>query len=135
LLADRNRKLRGNFSKEYAKEDQSWWDDVIFLDESKFNLFGSDSKTMVWRKPNTELRDQNLRQRVKHGGGSVMILGCISTKGVKNLVFIDGIMKRDQYFKILQENYKQSAEKMGIGNTFKLYQDSDPKHKAHKVRS
>jgi len=30
---------------------------------------------------------------------------------------------------------KQSAEKRGIGNTFKLYQDNDPKHKAYKVKS
>ena len=30
---------------------------------------------------------------------------------------------------------KQSAEKMGIEDTFKLYQDNDTKHKAYKVRS
>jgi len=135
LLSERNRKLRENFAKEYAKKDQSWWDDVIFLDESKFNLFGSDGKTMVWRKPNTELQKQHLRPTVKHGGGSVMIWGCISSKGVGNLVFIDGIMNQDKYLKILEENLKQSAEKMGIRNTFKLYQDNDPKHKAYKVRS
>ncbi|KAH8269344.1 hypothetical protein KR018_005751, partial [Drosophila ironensis] len=66
---------------------------------------------------------------------SVMIWGCISTKGVRNLVFIDGIMKQDQYLKILKGNLKQSAEKMGIENIFKLYQDNDPKHKAYKVKS
>ncbi|XP_044313067.1 histone-lysine N-methyltransferase SETMAR-like [Drosophila rhopaloa] len=32
LLAERNRKLRKNFALEYSKKDQSWWDDVIFLD-------------------------------------------------------------------------------------------------------
>jgi len=90
---------------------------------------------MVWRKPNTELQKQHLRPTVKHGGRSVMIWGCISSKGVGNLVFIDGIMNQDKYLKILKENFKQSAEKMGIRNTFKLYQDNDPKHKGYKVRS
>lgn len=135
LLSERNRKLRKSFAQEYSKEEETFWDDVIFLDESKFNLFGSDGKTMVWRKPNTELQKEHLRPTVKHGGGSVMIWGCISTKGVGNLVFINGIMNQEQYLKILKENLKQSAEKMGILDTFKLYQDNDPKHKAHKVRS
>ena len=30
---------------------------------------------------------------------------------------------------------KQSAEKMGIKDTFRLYHDNDPKQKAYKVRS
>jgi len=50
-------------------------------------------------------------------------------------VFIDGIMSQDQNLKILKENLKQSVAQMGIGNTFKLYQDNDLKHKAHDVRS
>ena len=90
---------------------------------------------MVWRKPNTELDRKHLRPTVKHGRGHVMVWGCISTKGVGNLVFINGNMNQDYYLKILKENLKQSAEKFGISDTFKLYQDNDPKHKAHKVRS
>jgi len=44
-------------------------------------------------------------------------------------------MNQDKYLEILEENLKQSAEKMGIRNTFKLYQDNDPKNEAYKVRS
>lgn len=129
-----NRKRRLNFAKEHITKDVKWWDDVIFLDESKFNIFGSDGKTMVWRKPNEELKGKNIMPTVKHGGGSVMVWGCISAKGIGNLVFIDGIMNKEGYLKILKENLKQSAAKMGIASTFKLYQDNDPKHKAHMVR-
>lgn len=129
-----NRRNRLNFAKEHIQKDVSWWDDVIFLDESKFNIFGSDGKTMVWRKPNEELKGKNITPTVKHGGGSVMVWGCISAKGVGNLVFIDGIMNKESYLTILKDNLKQSAEKMGILSTFKLYQDNDPKHKAHVVR-
>lgn len=130
----RNRKVRLNFAMEHINKDPSWWNDVIFLDESKFNLFGSDGRTMVWRKPNTEFKRQNLQPTVKHGGGHVMVWGCISSKGVGNLVFIDEIMNQHSYLKILKENLRQSADKMGIKETFKLYQDNDPKHKAHQVR-
>jgi len=74
-----------------------------------------------------------LNPTVKNGGGSVMTWRCI--RGVGNLVFIDGIMSQDQNLKILKENFKQSVAQMGIGNTFKLYQDNDLKPKAHDVRS
>ncbi|KAL7745598.1 hypothetical protein ACLKA6_009820 [Drosophila palustris] len=36
--------------------------------------------------------------------------------------------------KNLKEHLKLSAEKMGITNTLKWYQDYDPKNNAHKVK-
>ena len=80
---------------------------------------------MVWRKPNTELKPQNLKPTVKHGDGHVMVWGCISSKSVEILVFIDGTMNQHLYLKILRDNLKQYSEKMGIKDTFKLYQNND----------
>ena len=77
---------------------------MILLDESKFNLFGSDGRVMVWRKPNTELWSKNIKPTVKHGAGHVMVWG------VGNLMFMDGIMNQHSYLKILKDNLKQSAE-------------------------
>ena len=68
----------------------------------------------MWRKPNTEMDTADLRPTVKHGGGSVMVWGCMSAHGVGNLVFIDGIMNQYVYINILKENLIPSAEKMGI---------------------
>jgi len=66
LLSERNRKLRENFAKEYAKKDQSWWDDVIFLDESKFNLFGSDGmEETQYRAPETTPKTNSKTRRRK----------------------------------------------------------------------
>ncbi|KAJ4427371.1 hypothetical protein ANN_24992 [Periplaneta americana] len=73
--------------------------------------------------------------KVKHGGGSVLVWGCISAAGVEELVFIDGIMDRKQYLRILKGHLQRSAEKLGIQDTFKYYQDSDPRHKAYDVWS
>ena len=52
-----------NLLKDYENKDSAFWKNVILSDESKFNLFGSDGRQMVWRKVNKE----NLLPTVKHG--------------------------------------------------------------------
>ncbi|GFW12929.1 transposable element Tcb2 transposase [Trichonephila clavipes] len=106
---------------------------VIFSNESKFNIFGSDGRQYVWRKPNTELEKQHLTLTVKHGGGSVLIWGCMAANGVGKLCFIDGIMTACMYIDILRHNLQSSAQKLGLG-TFVFQQDNDPKHAANLTR-
>ena len=57
-----------------------------------------------------------------------MVGGCISSFGVEKLVFIDTIIKTNVYLNILKNNLIQRAEEMGISNSFKFYQDNDPKY-------
>ena len=51
----RNRKKRLQYAKEYISEEDEWWGNVIFADEGKFNVYGSDGKARVWRKRKEEL--------------------------------------------------------------------------------
>lgn len=134
FISSVNQKKRLEFALKYINEADNYWNDVLFSDESKFNLFGSDGKQKVWRKPNTELEKKNLNVTIKHGGGSVLVWGCFAASGVGSLVFIEGIMTADSYIEILRQNLHSSAEKLNIRKTFKYYQDNDPKHKAHKTR-
>ncbi|GBN21902.1 hypothetical protein AVEN_10147-1 [Araneus ventricosus] len=63
-----------------------------------------------------------------------MLWGCFAASGMRNLVFIENNMDQYKYINILKENLKISAQKLGIQNKFKLYQDNDPKHTALNVR-
>ncbi len=56
LINEQNRKICLQFAREHYLKQETWWRDVIFYDESKFNLFGPDGRTTVWRKPNEELK-------------------------------------------------------------------------------
>lgn len=88
-----------------------FWNTVIFTDESKFNIFGSDGMCYVWRKPNTELNKENLKPSVKHGSGNVTVWAYMSTACTGNLVFIEGNMNKNMYLDSLKNNFFQSAKK------------------------
>ena len=127
-----NHKKRMTFAKTYINKDNSFWDKVIFSDESKFNIFGSDGQNYEWRKPNTKLEIPHLRETVKHGCGSVMVWGCVAASGTGNLIFIDGILDKYKYLNILKN--KESARKLRLLEDFHFQQDTDPKHTARIVK-
>lgn len=135
FISEKNRKIRLKFVQEHRDKTSDFWDNVIFADESKFNIFGSDGMQYVWRKPNTELEKKNLKATVKHGGGNVMVWACMSAHGVGKLQFIEGNMDSRMYLNILKDNLIESAEMLGIKDNFRFYQDNDPKHKSGIVQT
>jgi hypothetical protein len=74
---------------------------VLFSDESKFNIFYSNGRVMMCRKPNKQMNCNNLCPTVKHGSGNELNWGCISAS---NLIFIDGIMDQSIYLYILRNS-------------------------------
>ena len=78
------------------------------------------------------MKRECLKPTVKYEGGSVMVWGCMTAKGVGNLVLIDGTMHKGKHEKILAENVKQSAKKLKM-RSFTFQQDNDPKHTAGTV--
>lgn len=125
-----NRQKRLEYARTYREMPLGYWNRVIWSDETKFNLFGSDGKVMVWRTPKEELDPKCTVPTVKHGGGSVMCWGCFSSAGVGSLVFIDGNMTGEMYREILDKNLFQSTKKLKMGNGWLFQHDNDPKHRA-----
>ena len=74
-----------------------YWNHVLWSDEMKINLFGSDGSEHVWRQPDEEYKDKYVMPTVKHGGGNVMVKGCMSSAGVGELYFIEGNMNSNMY--------------------------------------
>ena len=66
FVVERTRKLCLDFAKHMVDKDISFWKSVIFVDESKFNIFGTNGRITVWRKPNEELNPKNLLPAVKY---------------------------------------------------------------------
>ena len=90
----------------------------------------SDGNLRVWRRANTAYEHINTLPTVKHGGGLILIWGCMSSRGVGTLHFIDGTMGKWGYLDVLKKNVTQSALKMGFMSSYMFQQDNDPKHTA-----
>ncbi|KAF2904545.1 hypothetical protein ILUMI_01634, partial [Ignelater luminosus] len=127
FISKRNRKKRLNFAKLHLKKDQSFWSKVIFSDESKCNTHHNDGPIKIYKK-------QNQVETVEHGGGAVLVWGCMTAAGVGNLVFIDSIIDKYLYLDILKDNLQKSTVRLGLNGSYIFQQDNEPKHSARLVQ-
>ncbi len=58
----------------------------------------------MWRRPGEEYHENCALPTVKHGGGSIMVWGCMSTAGTGELRFIEGNMDSNMYCDILKQD-------------------------------
>ena len=63
---------------------------------------------------------------MKHGGESIMLWCCFSVSGVGTLHRIEGIIREKNYNKILEENLKKDAWKLGLGQRCWFQYNNDP---------
>ncbi len=90
-----------------------YWNHVLWSDETKINLFRSDGVKRVWQQPGEEYKDKCVLPTVKHGGGSVMVWGCMSAAGTVELQFIKGSMNANMYCDILKQSMIPSLRRLG----------------------
>uniref|UniRef100_A0AAY5KGQ8 Transposase Tc1-like domain-containing protein n=1 Tax=Esox lucius TaxID=8010 RepID=A0AAY5KGQ8_ESOLU len=93
-------------------KDMDYWKHVLWSNETKINLFGSDGVKRVLQQPGEEYKTSVL-STVKHGGGSVMVWGCISAAGTGELQFIEGTMNANMYCDILKQSMIPSLRRLG----------------------
>lgn len=123
----------------WAEEHENWttedWHSVVYSDESKFNLWGSDGVQYCRSGPVEELEPKNVRPVLKHGGGSVMVWGCMTHKGWGRLVLIEGTMDAELYCSVLEVGLLKTLEDLEINPSDIIFQqDNDPKHKSRRAQ-
>ena len=130
LLKKAHIQARLKFANDHLNDSSKAWENVLWSDETKIELFGINSTRRVWRKKNSEYDPKNTIPTVKHGGGSIMLWGCFSAKGTGRLHRIEGIMNGAMYREILDQNLLPSARELKMGRAWVFQQDNDPKHTA-----
>jgi transposase len=134
LLTAKMRTARLKWVKEYGKWTMQQWKSVIFSDESKFNLHGSDGQQYVRRRKGEEFQPQCVVPTVKFPV-SQMIWGCISYAGVGRLHLVEGTVKAQQYIGILDKKLLPTIRDHFQPDERHIFQDdSAPCHRAHAVK-
>ncbi|KAK3527855.1 hypothetical protein QTP86_009412 [Hemibagrus guttatus] len=127
LLSKKNIKARLSFARKHLDDPQDFWENTLWTDKTKIELFGRSVSHYVWSKSNTTFQKKNIIPTVKYGGGSVMVWGCFAASGPGRLAVINGTMNSAVYQKILKENVRPSVCDLKLKPTRVLQQDNDPK--------
>ena len=130
----KNRAARLAFAKAHVNWTVADWKKVVFSDESKFNLFGSDGANYVRRPKNARHNPKYLKPTVKHGGGNVMVWGCFSANGAGPLHRVQGKMDAAIYHDIISKVLVPYGS-LNMPNDWIFQHDNDPKHTAGLVKN
>lgn len=85
-----HRQVRLQFARDHLNWTVEQWSSILFTDESKMCLHGSDRRGRVYRRPGERFAQCCFSETVSYGGGSVMMWAGISIEGKTNLVFVPG---------------------------------------------
>ncbi len=105
------------FAEDNLAKSMNYWNHVLWSDVSKVNLFDSDGVQHVWRRPGEEYQENCALPTVEHGGGSIIVWGCMTTAGTGELRFIEGNMDSNMYCDILKQKMMPSPQKMSSNIT------------------
>jgi transposase len=108
LLSAAHKKARLAFAQKYVEKGPEFWRRVVFSDESSIKVFPTPSGLWVWRRPGERFAPRHFVPTVQKGGGSFMVWGCLTSKGVGWLAKLKEGADSQLYTEILEDELEQT---------------------------
>lgn len=129
MMTKSHAKKRLEFAKKYLNKPASFWDNVLFADESAFGILYQ-GKRRAWVKKN----QQHYTPTVKHPK-KINLWGGFCYHGVTPLHMIDGNLDAKKLLNIFKRTLWPSSIGLFDSDDWLLFQDNDPKHNAMIVQN
>ena len=134
FLNEVQRQKRLKWAKEHAEWTVEEWKNIIWSDETRISIFGSDGVRYVRRRPGEDCLPACTTATMKHPL-SIMVWGCMSRSSVGRIQVVNGILNAERYIKeILEPKVLSSAKDMFGLQKFIFQQDGAPCHTAKKCQ-
>jgi transposase len=134
-LSPKARAKRFHWAQVFFSWNNTDWIFAIFSDESRFMVFDVLGPKIYWKKKGARPKPSDFLQVIKHGGGSVLVWGCITRLGVGRLHRITGNMNASKYVETLSDAYLTSLGMFGLRTQDAIFQhDNDPKHTSRRAK-
>ena len=127
---------RLKWCKEHVDWSEQAWRNVVFSDESHFEILNRKNRTYVRRTPTEKDKPFSFQTRSKRGGGSVSVWGCVSAEGVGPLDFYDGRLNAASYTKLISQSLPSYLAESFDSNSQDIIfmQDNAPCHRAKSTK-
>jgi transposase len=136
LLSLRHRKARLEFANSHKDWTVDDWYKVVWSDETKINCWGSDGREWCWKYRGEAISNRICQPTIKHGGGSLIVWGCMTVKGIGYLTKIEGNMDANLYCEILKDELANTLSYYDLEVEDIIFQhDNDPKHTSKKAKA
>jgi len=97
ILLHRHRLARQRWAANRGYLRNTPWRDVIFSDESRFQLSFADGRHRIYRRRNERFARNCVQERDRFGGGGVMVWGAINADFRSQLVVVQGNLNAQRY--------------------------------------
>ena len=133
-LTARHKKARLEFARLHKNWTARQWSRVVFSDESRFLINRSDGRAYVRRMVGEALNQNCVQSTVQHGGGGIMVWGCISRKGMGILEKVNGRLDGNGYINILENALVPTRDMLAMPRGWIFQQDNATCHTSRLVK-
>ena len=91
----------------HLNNPQDFWNDVLWTEEEKVEMFGHNALKHVWSKPNKAYKHKHLVPTVRRDGGGAMIRAYFAASGPAHLTVNE--LRSELFFKLKHSRVKCEA--------------------------
>ena len=128
-IRNASQKVRLHFANDYIAWLPYDWKRIIWTDEAHFELFNRKNRSLIRRTRSERGKSFNFVTRMHKWGDSISLWGCMTSKGIGDLVFYDGRVNGQTYIHVIGDTLRRFIKRRFNGNdSFMLMQDNAPPH-------